>query len=141
LLTGDAQGDDIVEAWKELKLGAVPVKIDVLKMPHHGSIRNCSEAFLKSFAADHYVFSANGKFDNPDAPTLEAVVKMHGDRKITLHFTNEDVTWSKPYKLEADGTKVKNLAAMLKALRKAFPGPWEANLRKKKDKSVVVKLA
>jgi hypothetical protein len=141
LLTGDAHGDDIVKAWKELGLGA-PAKLDVLKMPHHGSIRNCTEAFLESFVADHYVFSANGKYDNPDAPTLEALVKMHGERKITLHFTNEDVTWSKPaYKLEKDKTKVKDLGEMLKALRKAYPGPWKANLRKKKDKSVVVKVA
>ncbi len=141
LLTGDANGDDIVTAWGELGLGATPVMLDVLKMPHHGSIRNCSEKFLQTFVAKHYVFSANGKFDNPDAPTLEALVKMHGNRKITLHFTNEDVTWSKPYKLEADETKVKNLSEMLKALRKAFPGPWDANMRKKEDKSVVVKLA
>ncbi len=142
LLTGDAHGDDIVAAWKELGLGATPAKLNVLKMPHHGSIRNCSEAFLKSFVADHYVFSANGKYDNPDAPTIEALVKMHGDRKITLHFTNEDITWSKPpYKLEKDQTKVQNLAAMLKALRKAYPGPWKENLRKKKDKSVMVELS
>ena len=59
-----------------------------------------------------------------------------------MHFTNEDVTWSKPpYKLEKDETKVKNLTEMLQALRTAYPGPWKANLRKKKDKSVVVRLA
>ncbi len=117
--------------------------LDVLKMPHHGSIRNCSEKFLQTFVAKHYVFSANGKFDNPDAPTLEALVKMHGKREITLHFTNEDVTWGAepPYELAKDRTKVKNLGAMLKALRKAYPGPWQANLRKKEDKSVFVRLA
>jgi hypothetical protein len=142
LLTGDANGNDIVTAWDELGLGATPVQLDVLKMPHHGSIRNCSEKFLQAFVAKHYVFSANGKFDNPDAPTLEALIKMHGQRDIVMHFTNEDVTWKPPgYTLEKDGTKVKNLGEMLKALRKAYPGPWQANLRKKEDKSVVVKLA
>lgn len=140
LLTGDANGDDIVSAWGELGLGATPVMLNVLKMPHHGSIRNCSKKFLETFVADHYVFSANGKFDNPDPETLEALVKMHGKRKITLHFTNEDVTWSKAYKLEANGTKVKNLPEMLDALHAAFPGPWGANLRRENDKSVVVKL-
>jgi beta-lactamase superfamily II metal-dependent hydrolase len=87
LLTGDAHGDDVVEAWKNLELGVGPVSIDLLKMPHHGSIRNTTKAFLEFFIADHYVFSANGKYNNPDAPTLEAV------GKIVLHFTNEDVTW------------------------------------------------
>ena len=79
-------------------------------MPHHGSIRNYTEAFLKFFVADHYVFSADGKYDNPDAPTIEALVKMHGKRKIVMHFTNADVTWTKPYKLEKNKTKVRNLA-------------------------------
>jgi hypothetical protein len=86
------------------------------------------------------VFSADGKHDNPDAPTLEALVKMHGKRKIVMHFTNEDVTWEDAYKLEKDKTKVQNLGQMLTALRKAYPGPWETNIRKKTDKSVIVEL-
>jgi hypothetical protein len=86
------------------------------------------------------VFSANGKYDNPDAPTLEAVVKTHGNRKITLHFTNQDVTWSAPYTLEKNGAKAKNLGELLKALREAYPGPWQANSRKTEDKSVIVQL-
>jgi hypothetical protein len=139
LLTGDANGKDVVAAWKELGLGTAT--IDLLKMPHHGSIRNTPEAFLKFFVADHYVFSANGKYDNPDAPTIEALVKMHGKRKIVLHFTNEDVAWKKPYMLEKDKTKVRNLKELLPALRAAYPGPWAANLRKPDDRSVVVNLA
>lgn len=141
LLTGDAHGDDVVKGWKELGLGNVPVTIDVLKMPHHGSIRNTTKAFLEFFVADHYVFSADGKHDNPDSPTLEAVVKMHGQRKIAMHFTNENVTWKDPYELEKDQTKVHNLKEMLAALRTAYPGPWSANLRKPADKSVIVALA
>ena len=142
LLTGDAHGDDIVTAWSDLGLGATPVTLDILKMPHHGSIRNCTKKFLEAFVASHYVFSANGKFDNPDAPTLEALVEMHGHREIVMHFTNENVTWKDPgYTLEKNGTKVKNLKEMLQALRAAFPGPWKANARKATDKSVVVQLA
>jgi beta-lactamase superfamily II metal-dependent hydrolase len=141
LLTGDAHGDDIVEAWSEIGLGALPATVDVLKMPHHGSIRNCTEKFLRAFVAKHYVFSANGKFDNPDAPTLEALVEIHGNRDIVLHFTNEDVTWEETQKVQKTGAKVKNLNEMLQALRAAFPGPWKANIRKAADKSVVVQLA
>ena len=142
LLTGDAHGDDVVAAWDEVGgLGALPATLDVLKMPHHGSIRNCTEKFLKSFVAKHYVFSANGKFDNPDAPTLEALVEIHGNRDIVLHFTNEDVTWEETQKVQKSGAKVKNLTEMLQALRAAFPGPWKANARKATDKSVVVQLA
>jgi hypothetical protein len=140
LLTGDAHGDDIVAAWTELEL-PTPAALDVLKMPHHGSVRNATEKFLNFFTADHYVFSADGAYDNPDAPTLEALVKMHGNRKIVVHFTNESVTWEKPYKLEKDKTKVRTLTEMLDALRTAYPGPWKADLRKPTDKSVMVQLA
>lgn len=141
LLTGDANGKDIVTAWQDLELGAGPVAIDLLKMPHHGSVRNVTKDFLDFFVAEHYVFSANGKYDNPDAPVVEAVVKMHGQRNIKLHFTNAEVTWSQPYKLEKDGTVVKNLAEMLNALRAAYPGPWSTNIRNPNQKSVVVELA
>jgi hypothetical protein len=140
LLTGDAHGDDIVTAWKELGLPS-PAALDVLKMPHHGSIRNTTEQFLRFFLAEHYVFSANGKYDNPDAPTLEALVKMHCNRKITMHFTNAEVVWKKPYKLDKGKAKARNLLELIDALHAAYPGPWTTSLRKREDKSVVVKLS
>jgi hypothetical protein len=140
LLTGDAHGDDLVTAWKELGLPS-PATLDVLKMPHHGSIRNTTEQFLKFFLAEHYVFSANGKYDNPDAPTLEALVKMHGNRKMAMHFTNSDVVWKKPYKLDKGKAKAGNLLELIDALHAAYPGPWIASLRRPEDKSVVVKLS
>jgi len=141
LLTGDAHGQDIVTAWKELELGTEPVRIDLLKMPHHGSIRNVTEDFLEFFVADHYVFSANGKYDNPDAPVVEAVVKMHGQRNIGLHFTNADVTWSETYALEKNGKKVVNLGELLAALHGAYPGPWTAHSRQPGTKSIAVQLS
>ena len=141
LLTGDAHGDDLVKAWKELGLnGTISAKIDLLKMPHHGSIRNTTEPFLKFFEADHYVFSADGKYDNPDASTIEALVKLHGKRKIVMHFTNADVSWRTAHTLEKNKVKVCNLDELLKALRWAYPGQWSANLRKPADKSVIVEM-
>jgi Metallo-beta-lactamase superfamily len=93
LLTGDARGDDIVEGWKAAGHDvAKPVPIDILKMPHHGSDRNLTEAFLKLFPADHYVISANGKFDNPDVGTLAAMAATLGDREYTVHLTNRTPT-------------------------------------------------
>lgn len=140
LLTGDAHGTDVVTAWKDLGLGNEPAKLDLVKMPHHGSIRNCTEPFVKFFVADHYVFSADGKHDNPDAPTVEAVVKFHGKRPMTMHFTNRDVTWKKAYKLEENGKSVGSLEDLIAALHQAYPGPWAENFRAEADKSVIVNL-
>jgi hypothetical protein len=140
LLTGDAHGDDVVEAWKELGLGDHPARLDLVKMPHHGSIRNCTKSFVEFFLADHYVFSADGKHDNPDAPAVEAVVKFHGARAMTMHFTNDDVAWSKPYNLDKGGKEVRTLKELIAALHEAYPGPWGENFRKPGTKSVVVTL-
>ena len=139
LLTGDAHGGDVVKAWQELGL-PTPAKVDLLKMPHHGSIRNMTEEFMTFFEAKHYVFSADGKHDNPDAPAVEALVKLHGHREIVLHFTNEDVTWKKSYKLEKNGKKVKTLPDLLEELRSAYGGKWKTNIRKEDDHSVIIKL-
>jgi beta-lactamase superfamily II metal-dependent hydrolase len=142
LLTGDAFGNDIVAAWEELELGKKPVKLDVLKMPHHGSIRNVTAQFIDFFQADNYVFSANGKFDNPDAETVEALVKAHGARNIVLHFTNGDMKWEKrtSYKLEKNGKVVHDPQELLKELKAAYGGKWSANVRKPADHSVVIEL-
>jgi hypothetical protein len=38
--------------------------------------------------ADHYLFSANGKFDNPDVATLEYLTAARPAGGYALHFTN-----------------------------------------------------
>jgi hypothetical protein len=88
LLTGDARGDDIVKGWKAAFGNAPqPVPVDILKLPHHGSDRDLTEDFVRLFPARHYVISANGKFGNPDPPTLRALVETLGDRHYTIHVT------------------------------------------------------
>jgi hypothetical protein len=90
LLTGDARGDFVLsglEAAGLLEKGG-SMHVDVLKMPHHGSIRNVDTPFFERIRADHYVFSANGKFGNPDPPTLEMLAKARkDDSDYTIHLT------------------------------------------------------
>jgi beta-lactamase superfamily II metal-dependent hydrolase len=90
LLTGDARGDDIVAGFKDAMPDVeLPMKVDILKMPHHGSDRNMTKAFLQSFPADHYVISADGTFGNPEDNTLRAIVAARGpDEDYTIHLTN-----------------------------------------------------
>lgn len=135
LLTGDALGDDVVASWRDdLGHGAETCPVDILKLPHHGSIRNTTRRLLDTFPADHYVFSANGKYENPDAPTVEAVVATAGGRPITLHFTNGGVVWEKPYTLEkagADGSRaeVADLGSLKAALEAAYGATFGWNVR------------
>jgi hypothetical protein len=89
LLTGDARGDDVLAGLKAAKrLKAGRCHVDVLKLPHHGSDRNVATAFFRQVTADHYVISANGKFGNPDPPTLTMLTAARGAAEYTIHLTN-----------------------------------------------------
>lgn len=89
LLTGDALGADIVAGLKNLNLlHDNKFHVDLLKMPHHGSSRNETLDFFHQVTADHYVCSADGRYDNPDKQTLEWLCEARGQDKYTLHFTN-----------------------------------------------------
>lgn len=89
LLTGDARGDDIIEGLTQagfMKDGTCSV--DVLKLPHHGSIRNVDLRFFRTVLARHYVISADGEHDNPDAETLKLLHEARSDDDFALHLTN-----------------------------------------------------
>lgn len=121
LLTGDARGDDIVDGFKDAGLD-LPSKLDILKMPHHGSDRNITEKFLRSFPAKHYVISADGKYGNPDSDTIENIVSVRGDGDYTLHFTND----------------VKGLKTQLTKLQKTRS--FEFEIRAKSAPSLAIEL-
>jgi hypothetical protein len=75
LLTGDGRGDHTLEGLKSAGLldQSGKLHLDVLKCPHQGSIRNVEKQYFEKIVADHYVISADGKFDNPDGATLELI--------------------------------------------------------------------
>lgn len=87
LLTGDARADDIRTGLVEAGI-ALPLKVDVLKLPHHGSRRNSDDKLFEQVRADHYVISANGSDGNPDTPTLDMLARARKDDAFELHLTN-----------------------------------------------------
>ena len=96
LLTGDARGDDVMNALKTsglLKAGKIHV--DLLKLPHHGSDRNVATEFFRAVTADHYVVSADGRFGNPEVSTLQMISEARGKDKFTIHLTNREARLDK----------------------------------------------
>lgn len=89
LLTGDALGRKVTDALKDrgVTSAAAPLKIDVLKMPHHGSDRNVTPEFFRLIKADHYVFCGDGSHGNPERATVEMLFSEQGADHATLHFT------------------------------------------------------
>jgi hypothetical protein len=91
LLTGDARGDYVLQGLEEYNLFNADgtLKLDLLKLPHHGSNRNIAPDFFKRLPADHYVISADGTYDNPDESTLEMLIEAREVAEYTIHITNE----------------------------------------------------
>ena len=90
LLTGDARGDHILQSLRDADLlnNSGRITVDVFKVPHHGSDRNVSTDMFRRIRARHYVFSADGKHDNPDDATLNMLTRARGRARYTMHFTN-----------------------------------------------------
>jgi hypothetical protein len=94
LLTGDARGDKILEGLElagRLKPSRQPpdtIHVDILKVPHHGSDNNMETGFFQRVTADHYVFSGDGQYGNPERATLQMLLDARGvEKAYTIHLT------------------------------------------------------
>lgn len=98
LLTGDGRGDHTLEGLEAAGLLDQHGKmhVDILKCPHHGSIRDVAKNYFEAIVAEHYVISADGKFDNPDVDTLKLISAVRTDDKFTVHLTNPLDKFVKP---------------------------------------------
>ncbi len=92
LLTGDGRGDQLLQGLRRAGLldHCSTLRVDVLKVAHHGSERNASRRFYRRVTADIYVISADGLHGNPDLATLGWIVEAAREegRKIEIVVTN-----------------------------------------------------
>lgn len=105
LLTGDARGDFIWDGLIQagfLQDRNDKIHLDVIKMPHHGSNRNMRKDWLEHITADHYVISANGEHDNPDADVFAWIAEARGAEPYTIHITNRELVNPKKNGAAAD---------------------------------------
>lgn len=69
-----------------LSPGQQALRIDAVKMAHHGSRNNVTPELLDLVDAEHFLFSSNGdKFKHPDVQAVQAVI-AGARRKPTLWF-------------------------------------------------------
>jgi hypothetical protein len=80
LFTGDALEDDVMAGLKSLG-HALPMHVNVLKVPHHGSNSAANpdsletgDGLIENVTADNYIVSANGASTNPSPATLQRIV-------------------------------------------------------------------
>lgn len=135
LLTGDGRGDHALAGLKAKGFldANGKIEVDILKLPHHGSERDVEIGYFQSIHAKHYVISANGKFDNPDLPTLKMISDARkGDDDFTIWLTNP----TDEFELPDIG---KGVQAFFDAER-AAGRTYRVNQRKSEELSVVIEL-
>jgi beta-lactamase superfamily II metal-dependent hydrolase len=126
LFTGDARGDKILDGLKMTGLlgtgATAKLKLDVLKVPHHGSSNNMETGFFKQVIADHYVFSGNGEHGNPERETLEMLLTARANDNFTMYFTYPiaEIDVARKADWEKEQTKEKKKLA---AAKKKKPAP------------------
>jgi len=102
LLTGDARDDHILAGLEEAGIAQDgQTHVDILKLPHHGSIRNIRPEFFEHVTADHYVISADGRHGNPETETLSLIAEGRQDDDFTIHLTNRVGTDDLEVRLDA----------------------------------------
>lgn len=72
LFTGDAWAEDVAKASGEF---------DLIKLPHHGSVRNISEKYRECFRSENFLICTDGG-DHPDKQTIAKLENWYGEINI-----------------------------------------------------------
>lgn len=80
MLAADAHADRLIESLQPLAdADGGRLRLEALKVPHHGSARNVSRELLEILACNRYLVSSNGAyFDLPDPVAMSRVIKFGG---------------------------------------------------------------
>lgn len=94
LLTGDVWAPVLKKALEKLNAErrTERLALDVLKVPHHGSVANMSEELLQRIECRRYLFSSNGsRYGHPDKAGVARVIHWGGSRlKLYFNYRSED---------------------------------------------------
>lgn len=112
LLTGDVRGDHLLTGLANVGLlDDGHLKVDLFKVPHHGSLHSNSPELFDQVKARHYVLSGNGQHGNPHPEVLTMILESRtGKQKITLWLTNRPGVGASNVK---DRAKARNAQAVL----------------------------
>jgi beta-lactamase superfamily II metal-dependent hydrolase len=90
LLTGDAWPTDVrdgLQAFATERALEPPLEFSLVKLAHHGSQNNVSDALLEVITCRDWVVSTNGsKYYHPDAPAIARLLRTRRRPRPRLHF-------------------------------------------------------
>lgn len=88
------------DAWAENIPGG---KYDLVKLPHHGSIRNISDALLSRIQADTFLICADGT-SHPNKQTIAKLLQQYGNISIYSNYS----WWMNGFLMTDDMKYIKN---------------------------------
>lgn len=98
LLTADSHADLLLDSLRPLAIAhGGTLRLDALKIPHHGSQHNLSTELLELVSCPRFLISTNGDyFGHPDAVAVARVIKHGGDRPelIFNYSSDETLLWN-----------------------------------------------
>lgn len=89
LFLADAHADTVSASLKRLLAarGVKRLKVDAVKVAHHGSKNNTDAALLSLIDSPRYLFSTSGaQFRHPDEEVVARIIEAAGGRRVTLYF-------------------------------------------------------
>lgn len=97
LFLGDAHPISVYNSLKKLnQLKNSDLKFSVVKVSHHGSLRNITSELADIVQAENWLISGDGTHGNPNPDTIKIIVKSNPDIHKKIYF-NYPVTWIKHF--------------------------------------------
>lgn len=93
LFAADAHKDVLEKALKKLAAVDKKLKLDLFKIPHHGSTKNISNTLLKLIECSNFFISTNGGTPEQHNPDKEAIAKiiMNSKKPANLFFNYKTI--------------------------------------------------
>jgi len=94
LLTGDAHSDNLIEALDLLP--SEEAKFDLVKLPHHGSMKNVTAELMEKLDCNSFLISTSGSYYyHPDAAAIARIVtgSMYEAPAILFNVPSEFNGW------------------------------------------------
>ena len=100
LFLGDAHEDIIYKNLKELSNHGYLLDFDLVKLSHHGSIKNISNRLLSLISSKKFLISTNGKgYEHPSKITLAKIImsKRETLKELVFNYPLSVIDELKPY--------------------------------------------
>ena len=91
LFLGDSNIEVCRKTLKQI-YGDTPVKMNLIKLPHHGSKRNISMRFLKQYSSDSYLISAGETKMRPSMETIAMILMNDLEENKKIYIVNRNQT-------------------------------------------------